>query len=241
MNLFPSVTTITKILDSPGLKRYFRRQMWEATVTTARLDDEADDAYFDRCCQWADEHSELARNAGTAVHGAIERHIQGQTVEPEYAKHVNAVEIALEQISIPLLYGKAERSFAHADGYGGKIDVSGAGWVVDFKSKPELGDKTAKSFAYPEHVMQLAAYAHGLGIVAPRCVNVFVGVKDGKAVCHEWDAVEIARGLRTFQLCLALWKEVNQYSPCTVSARQTDNETILDNAQPLCNHVAREQ
>ena len=105
--------------------------------------------------------------------------------------------------------GRSERSFAHIDGFGGKIDYSTDTVVVDFKTKPVIGDKQGKDFVYDEHSIQLAAYAYGMGIVAPRCLNVFVGVQDGKAVVYEHDAVAIGRGLRMFKLALAMWREKN--------------------------------
>ena len=220
LNLYPSVTTVCSVLDKPGLKQYFRREMFSATATTPRLPGMADEDYFAECCKWADEHSLLAREAGTAFHGSMEAHVKGKLIPPEHFDLCNKVVCELEKVSVPLMYGKAERSFAHPAGFGGKIDNSGDGWVVDFKTKKTLD----KKLAYDQNI-QLAAYAWGLGIEAPRLLNVFVGIEDGQVVVHEWDAVECGKGLRVFKLALALWQEIKDYRPQTTNQTgETTNE-----------------
>jgi hypothetical protein len=179
-----------------------------------------DEDYFAECCKWADEHSLLARDAGTAFHGSMEAHVKGKLIPPEHFDLCNKVVCELEKASVPLMYGKAERSFAHPAGFGGKIDASGDGWVVDFKTKKTLD----KKLAYDQNI-QLAAYAWGLGIEAPRLLNVFVGIEDGQVVVHEWDAVECGKGLRVFKLALALWQEIKDYRPQTTNQTgETTNE-----------------
>jgi hypothetical protein len=215
--LVPSVTTICGIMAKPALVKWAQTQVLHASLTLPRIEGETEDAFADRVIADSEAQSRKAREKGTAIHGAIERHILGKTVEPEYFKHVNAVEIACEAVSIPVLHGKAEHSFAHPLGFGGKVDCHGDGWVVDFKTKDKIED--GKRLAWDEHVIQLAAYALGLSIVAPRCINVFVGVSDGKVVVHEWNAVEIAKGERMFKLLLNLWQEKNDWHP---------NETVAD-------------
>ena len=213
LSLVPSVTTITKILDRPGLKPYFRKQMFEASLTTPRPAGMTDTDFFNECCKWADEHASLAAAAGTRVHGEIEKYIQGKPVDPDLWQHVNHVEIELEKVGVDLKAGRSERSFAHVDGFGGKIDFSTDTVIVDFKTKPVIGDKQSKDFVYDEHCCQLAAYAHGMGIVAPRCLNVFVSVLDARVVVYEWNPVEIGKGLEMFKCCLRLWQLKNNYLP----------------------------
>lgn len=207
LGLVPSVTTITKILEKPALGAWLQKQVLMAALTLTRKADESDEAWIDRIMEDSQAQSKSARDKGTLIHGAIERHAQGKMVEPEHFDIVNRVEIEMEKLSLDLKSGLSEKSFAHADGYGGKVDWHSTAAVVDYKTKDKIED--GKTLAYDEHVMQLAAYAEGLGIVAPRCVNVFVGVTDGKVVCVEHDAAAIGRGLRMFKLALAIWKEKN--------------------------------
>ena len=64
----PSPTTVLGILSSHALKYYFRRQMWEATITTPRPAGMSDDDYWNECQKWADEHGRTARDKGTDFH-----------------------------------------------------------------------------------------------------------------------------------------------------------------------------
>lgn len=203
----PSVTTITRIMEKPALGAWLQRQVLMAALTLTRKDGEPDDAWVARIMEDSKAQSVAAAERGTAVHGSIERFIQGQ--EHGHSEHIVAVCRELDKSGIDIHKGKAEHSFAHPDGFGGKIDLCGDGWVVDFKSKESIGNKTCKELAYDEHVCQLAAYAYGLGIEDPRCVNVFVGVSDTKVVVVEHDAAAIVRGLQMFKLMLQLWKIKN--------------------------------
>jgi hypothetical protein len=146
LNLYPSVTTVCSVLDKPGLKQYFRREMFSATATTPRLPSMTDEDYFAECCKWADEHSMLAREAGTDVHASLEAHIKGKLAPQQHIGLCDHVVAELLKVGVNLTTGKAERSFAHPAGFGGKIDASGDGWVVDFKSKKTLDkDESPKS------------------------------------------------------------------------------------------------
>lgn len=204
----PSVTTVCSVLaKGKGFDDYKDREMWEATRKRTQLADETDADYFKRCQDAAKDHATLRRDDGSELHGKIERWLTGQC---EPTPVMVEIAYALQDMSVDLHTGKAERSFASVAGYGGKVDWHNDTTVVDFKTKDAIED--GKRLAYDEHVMQLAAYAEGLGIVAPRCLNVFVGITDGKVHVHEWNAVEIARGLRLFKLALALWQEKNNYN-----------------------------
>jgi len=202
----PSVTTITKILAAPGLDKWKQTQVLMASLTLPRLDNEPADKFAQRVIEDAEAQSKAAREAGTKLHGEIEQWLSGKRKPSTVMVEIG---YALQDVSVDLHTGKAERSFAHVEGYGGKVDWHNDSTVVDFKTKDRIED--GKRLAYDEHAMQLAAYAHGLGIVAPRCLNVFIGVSDGKVVVHEWNAVEIGKGLRMFKLALELWQEKNDW------------------------------
>lgn len=69
----PSPTTVLNILGSPGLKYYFRRQMWEAACTTPRHIGMSDEAHWDACQKFADEHGQAARDRGGDFHDLVQR------------------------------------------------------------------------------------------------------------------------------------------------------------------------
>lgn len=211
----PSVTTILQVLAKPGLTKWLQTQILHASLTLPRLDGESEDAFAERVIRDSEAQSKKAREAGTELHGDIERCLLG-------APHgsMAAIKNVFEQchkVGLILSEGRAEKSFSHTLGFGGKVDWHNESCVVDFKTKDKIED--GKKLAWDEHAMQLAAYALGLGIASPRCLNVFIGVTDGKVVVHEWNAVEIARGERMFKLALALWQEKNDWRP---------NESIED-------------
>ena len=207
LDLVPSVTTITKIKAAPGLNVWKEKQILLAALTLPRIAGETDEAFAERVIEDSRAQAKAAAERGTALHGAIEKAIAGEC-PPEYLAHVIAIDRALIAVGVNILEGNAEHSFASSLGYGGKVDAHTAGWVVDFKTKDKIED--GKKLAYDQNI-QLAAYAHGLGLQSPRCLNVFVGVEDAKVVVHEWAAEEIEIGWQMFKCCLNLWKLENNY------------------------------
>jgi hypothetical protein len=207
LGFVPSVTTITKMLPAPGLVKWKAAQVLLSAFT---MPVQPGHDYAKWCEAVEVEAAQKAKDAaqrGTELHGDIERWLQGAPHGSMAA--IQNIYAAMEPVGIDLHAGRSECSFAHEDGYGGKVDWHSLAAVVDFKTKDKIEE--GKRLAWDEHHCQLAAYAHGLGLVAPRCLNVFVGVNDGKVVVVEHKPVEIARGLRLFKCCLALWQEVNQW------------------------------
>ena len=209
--LLPSVTTITRVIAKPALTNWLIGQgVWQA-LTLPRVAGETDDAFIRRAVEAHSETGRLAAERGTALHGALER---GDTTG-QWAEHVTNTNAELLAIGVDLSTAKVEHSFASPLGYGGKVDAHGACWVLDFKSKDAIGDKTAKDFAYDEHAMQLAAYESGIYLSDdyPRLLNVFVGVKDAKVVIKEWTYAEAMRGWQLFLTAFKLWKLQHNYNP----------------------------
>jgi hypothetical protein len=222
--LVPSVTTICGIMAKPALVKWAQTQVLHASLTLPRIEGETEDAFAERVIADSEAQSRKAREAGTELHGEIEKWLRAFTqdrpdrnLHQPSVHHINEIDSACLKVGVDLLCGLPEHSFAHALGFGGKVDWHNKTTVVDFKTKDRIED--GKRLAWDEHVIQLAAYALGLGIVAPRCINVFVGVSDGKVVVHEWNAVEIGKGERMFKLLLNLWQEKNDWHP---------NETVAD-------------
>lgn len=210
----PSVTTVTKIIGSEALSRYFARQMFDATQRVSRFHGETDDIYFARCTEASKEHAGKAAERGTALHGAIEQFLRGELLtDKSWLPHIAKLVLTLAQYGIDIRAGAPEKSFAHKLGFGGKVDLhmTGEPIVLDFKSKPTLDP--AKRYGYDNHCMQLAAYREGLGIPGARCINVFIGCDDRKIILHEWSQADAGRGWEMFTHTLALWKLLKGYSP----------------------------
>jgi hypothetical protein len=218
MNLVPSVSTILKIAAKPGLEQWKLEQMLLAALTLPKAPDEPEKAYIARIVADSKETGKQAAELGTRIHESIEQWYAGK-------KEVEHKEIALRfEESVfnhfnthPCQEWLVERSFADPIGYGGKVDMhcnpdqyAPTGIVLDAKSKDFGPDD--KVDAYDEHLMQLAAYRHGLGLHHARCANVFVSrTHPGLVKIVEWPEGELTKGWEMFKCLLQFWKLKNNF------------------------------
>jgi len=168
MGGLPSPTTVLNILGSPGLKYYFRKMMWEATVTTPRLPGQSDDDYFDSCCKWADEHGQAARDKGGDFHSLVqsfhEQQLNGRTLvahlghplAPQFDAYVGWYE---KNVRRSLMVEQA----VIGQGYAGRVDhvaemVDGRIACLDPKTQ-DTTKKKGRFTYYSNFGIQLGAYA----------------------------------------------------------------------------------
>ena len=160
LNLVPSVTTILKILHKEALVQWMIEQAVLAVLTAPRKEGEADDAFAKRVLQEEEQQHgerEAARDLGTQIHDALELYLVG--AQPPADMH-------------PWIWPAAEAMAAFGkvitteqnlvgDGFAGRSDLiqdGGEFWAMtDYKSTKKLPDP--KKGAWPEHQLQLAAYA----------------------------------------------------------------------------------
>ena len=158
LNLLPSVTTILGILDKPALTTWKIEQAVLAVLTTPRLPDEADDAYVFRVLHTEkvqDEEGKAARDRGTDIHAGLESALTGHPIADDLQDWIGpAVAAIIARGSIT-----ATEKILVGSGYAGKTDLIQEApnfWTLwDFKSTRKLPEKAS----WPEHVLQLAAYA----------------------------------------------------------------------------------
>ncbi len=218
LGLLPSVSTITGMLPKPGLDAWKQRQVLLAALTSpAQADGESHDDYIARIMADAAEQARVAREKGTAIHGAIERHLQGQRVEPEYQVFVDAAlnkllnHLSAYHDDLKFDVFEAEKSFACDLGYGGKVDLHSRALnvVADFKTK-EFDEGHGK-LAWDEHLIQLEAYRKGLGMPDARMLNIFVSTSVPGLV----EVVEHPNSdpwaWQVFRDCLTLWQTLKKY------------------------------
>ena len=209
LSLLPSVTTIMRIMAKPGLELWKQQNLMLAALTLTREPNEPDDAFIIRVMADSREQGRTAAKKGTELHSVLESAFKKGFYEAEYEPYVTGVQKALVDA-----YGNrewcAENSFASELGYGGKVDLYCLGddpIVVDFKTKESI----AKAKPFAEQAIQLAAYAHGLGIPDARLVNVYVSVTEpGEVKVHTWDNGSY---FQQFELMLALWSLQKSYQP----------------------------
>ena len=211
LGLLPSVTTILQCAAKPALERWKAEQLMLAALTLPRNDGEVEKEWIARVWNDSKETARKAAERGTAIHAAIQSHLESGGADSQYHQHCLAVRRALADSfgDIPWL---VERSFGHPLGFGGKVDVhSPAGVVCDFKTKEFAPD--TKMDTYPEHAMQLAAYRHGLGLDGARCAIGYVSVTHpGLVRVLEIPEPDIAKGWKCFYSLLHFWQARTGYT-----------------------------
>ena len=218
LNLVPSVTTVLKIAAKPGLEAWKQEQMLLAALTLPRRPEESERDLINRIVADSKETAKRAAERGTRVHESIESWYDG--VRPvDHEDIAKAFEEAVFNHfkTHPFQPWQTETAFASELGYGGKVDLwckadesAPTGIVLDAKTKEfDDGDDVA---GYDEHLLQLAAYRHGLGVPHARCANVFASVtKPGLIKIIEWSEEDLQRGWKMFNHLLGYWKLKNAF------------------------------
>lgn len=223
----PSPTTVLNILSSPGLKWYFRRQMFESAVTTPRFVGESDDDYFDRCCKFADEHGQAARDKGGDFHSLVqnfhERSMKADgenfvtgfvAFNPPLAPQFTAyVEWYRKNVRRSLLVEQA----VIGQGYAGRVDhvaelMDGRRAVLDTKTQ-DVTKKKGRFTFYDQWPVQLGAYAGAISPL-PDCL-ISVAVSSNVPVIVEakiWER-PVQYYHKLFLGLLEYWKHSNDYHP----------------------------
>lgn len=210
MNLVPSVTSVIKCAAAPALERWKQTQVLHAALTLPAIEGESEDAYLARIWKDSREQGKKAAERGTAIHAAIQGHYEGKPPAEEYWPHVQGTRDAVSEWAS--VKWDAERSFTHRYGFGGKCDLSGESFLLDFKTKEFNADADLKT--WDEHAMQLAAYRVGLGMPEARCAIVYVSVTvPGLVRVMELSQADLAQGWDMFQGLLQYWQAKNQYWP----------------------------
>lgn len=223
-NWVPSVTNILKLLHKEALVNWMIEQAVLACLTAPRKEGEAIDAFVERVLHEEKQQSQeakLAADKGTEIHNALEDYFLGQEVAPDIRPWILPV---AEEIAATGNLVAAEKILV-GDGYAGKtdliIDSPECWWLWDFKSTKTLPD-LRKGGAYPEHRLQLSAYAKAYeeliaGDPQPpkpiRTANAYIStVEEGKFVIsrHEdWQTVYF----QGFAPLVTHWQWANKYRP----------------------------
>jgi hypothetical protein len=216
LGLFPSVTGVIKEKAAPGLTNYFIDQAIDAAASTPRLADESEDHWKSRVKLEARVKSELARERGTLIHAAIEMAFENRSVPSELAPFAFPVVDWVDE-HFSSWTRRAEHSFAHPLGYGGKIDLvlenDGCFAIIDFKTTDKDVD-TVKG--WPEHIYQLAACAAGIGADFSNTdfINLFISsTEPGKIKRFDWTEEDADTGWAVFRSLLNVWKYSRGYFP----------------------------
>lgn len=241
LGLFPSVTTVMNVQAKPGLEVWKQNQILLAAATLPAIKDEPVDDWVKRVKEDAQKQAIEAAEEGTRIHAEIERFYKGELIAEKYNPHVSGTsEIVSNYLCdynahSPTDYITAEKSFAHELGFAGKSDLSISnryisrkwphGIVFDIKTKdfgdevfdvflPNGKEKKGKTLHWPENVIQLAAYAYGLGMQKAALVNIYVSRNNpGLAIDHLWSPEDAAWGWAAFKALFNCWKVLKKYDP----------------------------
>ncbi|MDE2098358.1 MAG: hypothetical protein KGL39_13980 [Patescibacteria group bacterium] len=134
LGLLPGVSRIIRQLAQPQLERWKQEQMMLAALTLPRQPGELDADFLTRVREDAEAHTQARAEEGKAVHKAIEQSLSGESFDPQWSEHVRLVRELLDTLPRPC--------------------------IVDFKTKERFAPK--QKLYYDEHILQLAAYKHGL-------------------------------------------------------------------------------
>ena len=208
----PSVTTILGVAAKPALENWKINQALNSALTLNKQDDESADKFFYRCKEHSKSTGKEAAEMGTTIHAMIEQGFAGGAETKPYL----AIKKYLDK-TFPDETWTAEDSFCADLGYGGKIDLhSDTGIFVDFKTKDNLESKkkTPSSLVFPEHGMQLSAYAEGCNVKDPERVSIFVDRKDTELIIPWlWSKESHAKHISMFTSLLTYWKLFKNYDP----------------------------
>ena len=208
----PSVTGIIACASAPQLEKWKRNQLLLAALTLPVKPSESEIEWLGRVEQDWQQEGRAAAEKGTRIHAAIEQYYRdghGEPVDIEWVPWIAASHAELVEHCGERQRWSAERSFADRRGYGGKTDLHSGEWVVDVKTK----DGSPDGKLYDQHIMQLAAYREGLGLIGARAGILFVQREHPAATLIEASAQELDKGFEMFKALLAFWKARNQYFP----------------------------
>lgn len=214
LGLVPSVTGIIDMADKPALVTWKANQILDAAWMYRKTNIE-EKLWKGMVRKQSEKIGKDSAALGNKIHNAIEHVLTTPNIPPkEIVAHClkqyidEPLRTIMEDRFFPHI---SEKSFSHKDGFGGKVDLHGKDFVLDFKTKDKEwaeGDK----LAYDGHCMQLAAYREGLGMPNAKCYNLFISTKKpGLVYLHEWTEAEMQRGWKMFQCLLNYWKLVNNF------------------------------
>lgn len=208
-NLVPSVTTIIKCAAAPGLENWKAEQLLLAALTLPRKEGELEADWLARVRSDSKAEGREAAELGTKIHGEIESWFAGKL--KDMTPNVEGVWKELDKFAEGSTWS-AEKSFASPLGYGGKVDLHGDGFVIDFKGKDFGPDDKVET--YDEHAMQLSAYREGLGMPTARCAICFFSRSvPGLAKLIEIPEEKLVQGWGMFKGLKDYWIAAKSYNP----------------------------
>lgn len=216
LNLCIGVTTPISLIGSSSLDRWKQLRLLEVIEEQPNIIRKHED-WKEEAISLSEDRNKEYSSKGSEIHDVLEKYFKGQELPAEYETLLRPAIQTLE--SLAAVHNNVrfhpETSFAHPDGFGGKIDLlieTDDGWLlVDFKTKSK--DSITGKDLYDSHLMQLAAYA--LGNPDKNIfmyLNLMISVTNpGHHYLHSWSDEDILRGEKMFKCLLEYWKLSMRY------------------------------
>ena len=211
---FPSVTTILKVLDKPGLARWSARVGLEAAraALLARgkpggvLPSEWVDQIMEHWISTGEREAQAAAERGTRAHQMIQAVLQREKpseLSPELEPVLINLNVwrqscGLQMKDTEVMVYSLKHRFA------GTIDA-----VAERGSSNVLLDWKTSKRIYPQHLLQVAAYALAYTEMTGRQVDEAWIIRLGAVAYREVEAYQVqhlAQAQETFLAALSLWR-----------------------------------
>jgi hypothetical protein len=227
----PSVTSICRQLDKPGLRKWRDEQVLLAALSLPRAENQTDEAWVAAILDDAEAQVEAAADRGKDWHSIIEDALLGKT-----SRQLSEVENAVvKQVRDWLAqelgegYTVVVERTVKGDGYCGTPDIVAQDRdltktiLADIKTVQDDAPQLGKGKPHEEWLYQIAAYWRTTDAEDSNCWEVIVGREQGAVRFHRWPADEIRKdGWQAFSLLRQLWCIRNHYNPLAWTAKGTD-------------------
>ena len=221
LGLYPSVTSIQKLIAKPGLENWKLKQVALAAARLNRNPGEGEDSFAHRIFEAGFEKSGSARNLGSSIHRALERFWLGQTEVPVELQTYCMPAVALLQRLVAEVLATETILVNHRHGFAGTVDLCvrtrmGNHAVLDYKARKTEPGKPV--IWYDEHVQQVAAYAATAfaeeNLSKVHAANILISTTEpGRVEVKHYTPGELMQAFENFTLICELWRRVNHYDP----------------------------
>jgi hypothetical protein len=228
----PSVTSIVRQLDKPGLRTWRDQQVILAALSMPRKPDQIDEQWVKDIIEDAEAQVEAAADRGKDWHAIIEQALLGQT-RGELSEVENAVVKQVRDWLAQELgegYSVVVERTVKGDGFAGTPDIIAQNRdltktiLADIKTVKDDAPVLGKGKPFEEWLYQIAAYWRTTDAEYTNCWEVCVGRENGAVRFHRWSAEEIKTGWRAFSLLRQLWCIRNSYDPLTWTGKGKTQE-----------------
>lgn len=222
---YPSVTTITKMLNKPALNTWKQNTLLQCAFTCPNCENETTENYIKRVIEDYQQTTIEAAELGTLFHSQIEDFIRGknsciyvdgynetcQALMNYIAKELDdAQDITCEQTIV-------------GDGYAGRVDLfykKNDSWhIIDWKTqniKKLNKNKTLSVTKYPEWLWQLEGYARASKNIdgdIPEIKNIVISTNKKAQGIREITYTQDQKNnaFAIFQTMVRLWRLINDF------------------------------